>query len=187
MGLKLEKNTLTQYVSKLRSTLRDTPERVREAQRTAVRDTYLKELQDLTKEFDTDLSSQFFLYTKLNKNSYRTNIRIKPSQFTRTSSSGGQVSYQELFDWLNDGTNNNYAFMPEDFGNETFVNSLHTESVAYERFNIKVNKKLAQMLNKPGITGRHWTELLEVKYPVSYYKREIEKVVRDIRVDLENN
>lgn len=186
-SLKVTEQIPIQYLSKLRAKFDNLDAQIRAKQRELVKDTFLKELKELTEPFDTDLASQIVPYNKQYKNQYRTNVRIKPgSSFTRTSSTGGSVLYQELFNWLNDGTDNNYAFMPEDFANETFPNSLHTRSVAYNRFQIVVNKKLAKLKNKQGIEGRHWTELLSVKYPSSYFKQRIEDETKAILKDIAN-
>jgi len=186
MAIKITKQLDVNYITKLRSKFENIDVQIRAKQRDLVRETYLKELKELTSPFDTDLSSQFYLYNKQYKNQYRSNVRIKPESFERTSKYGGQVTYQQLFNWLNDGTSVNYAFMPEDFSNETFPNTLHTQSVAYNRAMIFVNKKLAEKQNKPGLQARNWTEQLYQKYPPSYFKQQIEDTTKGILKDISN-
>lgn len=117
---------------------------------------YEKKLADIVAPFETDIPFQTILDDSKNNSI----IRVEPIPGIYSSNRvSGEIETATLFKYLNDGTNTNYAVMPDDFSNETFPGTLNTVASRYNR------KRIFLDFNKGGgIQGRRWLEILEEMY-----------------------
>lgn len=117
---------------------------------------YEKKLDEIVSPFETDIPFQ----TVIEEKSNNVNIRVEPIPGIYSSNRvRGEIETATLFRYLNDGTNTNYAVMPEDFSNETFPGTLNTVAARYNRKRIYLDFGKTR-----GIEGRRWLEILEEMY-----------------------
>lgn len=124
---------------------------------------HYNKLVEIVEPFDSRIT--FTLISENNKGNYVTNIA--PSDvIAGTNLADTPVTSKQLFQWLDEGTNENWIGVPDEFDNETFPNSLHTTSVDYDR------EKLF-FLDEPrvGIDARNFLEQINDLYKHVYRNR----------------
>lgn len=115
---------------------------------------YQYKLEELVSVFETLIMFETIVYNEGGDRIVKT--QPKPGLYT-TNRVKDSIETATLFKYLDEGTDTNYAVMPSDFANETFVGTLSSVGQRYNRRRIYLEFDG----NRYGIQGRQWLRVLE--------------------------
>lgn len=133
---------------------------------------HLSAFRQIVAPFETEIP--FRVVEKVENGDLKFVVEPTPEiPFLRTSSSGTPTTTAALFLWLDKGTNERHAIMPDEakgdkstFRNETFPGQLRTTHQDYIRNEIYVNHNI----QRDGLEARNYSDLVQALYEDAFVK-----------------